>query len=190
MRLIIKPPLILREADRLFQHCLVTKIPAKQANTNFNFISCNGCVVKFAERFLCSGRKTMSGPGNTGLFQPIRMKYCIEEEGGMDQWWSNKQIFWVIFHPGKAQKAQESCICPKVRGLQNSDLNAVGWNNICHQAWFLFVNLWGACDSSVLQCTCTCLLLLHCKTAEVHVLLNFKPTESGLMTNVITSTSF
>ncbi len=30
----------------------------------------------------------------------------------------------------------------------------------------------------------------HCKTAEVHVLLNFKSTESGLMTNVITSTSF
>ncbi len=36
-------------------------------------------------------------------------------EGGMDQWWSNKWIFWVIFHPGKAQKAQESCICPKGR---------------------------------------------------------------------------
>jgi hypothetical protein len=31
---------------------------------------------------------------------------------------------------------------------------------------------------------------IHCKTAEVHVLLNFKSTESGLMTNVITSTSF
>jgi hypothetical protein len=88
--------------------------------------------------FLCSGRKTMSGPGNTGFFQPIRMKYRIEGEGGMDQWWSNKRIFRVIFHPSKAQKAQERCICPKVRGLQNSDLNSVGWNNICHRARFLF----------------------------------------------------
>ncbi len=31
---------------------------------------------------------------------------------------------------------------------------------------------------------------LHCKTAEVHVLLNFKSMESGLVTNVITPTSF
>jgi hypothetical protein len=31
---------------------------------------------------------------------------------------------------------------------------------------------------------------LHCKTAEAHVLLNFKSMESGLMTNVITPVSF
>jgi hypothetical protein len=94
-----------------------------------------------AELFLCTGRKTMVGPGNTGLLQPIRMKCCIEGDGGMGQEWTNKKIFWVIFHPGNAQKAQERCFCPKVRGLHNSDLNAVGWKNICHQARFLFCKL-------------------------------------------------
>jgi hypothetical protein len=59
----------------------------------------------------------------------------------MCQLWINNMIIWVIFHPGKAQKAQGRCIYPKVSGLQNSYLNAVGWNNICHQAWLHFINL-------------------------------------------------
>jgi hypothetical protein len=30
----------------------------------------------------------MSGPGNTGIFQPIRMKYCIEGKGE----WTNGEV--------------------------------------------------------------------------------------------------
>ncbi len=126
---------------------------------------------KLAELFLCTGQKIMSRPGNTGLFQPIRMKYCIEWEGRMDQWLSNKRIFWVIFHPGKAQKAQERCMCPKVRGLQNSDLNAVGWNNICIRPDSFFVNLWGACDSSVLQCITKALAMSDFQAKNVLIVI-------------------
>jgi hypothetical protein len=73
-------------------------------------------------------------------------------KGVLGESWMNKRFFWVIFHPVKAQEAQEMHICPKARGLQNSNVNSVGWNNICLGPSCIFVILWGTCDSSVLQC--------------------------------------
>ncbi len=53
-------------------------------------------------------------------------------------------------------------ICPKVRGLQNSDLNTVGWNNICHRArlhfcklvrcmWLSGLTVWGSLAQPFVQ---------------------------------------
>ncbi len=61
--------------------------------------------------------------------------------GVLGESWVNKRFFWVIFHPVKAQEAQEMHICPKVRGLQNSNVNSLGWNDICHRARLHFCKL-------------------------------------------------
>ncbi len=66
---------------------------------------------------------------------------AVRGEGVLDESWLNKRFFWVIFHPVKAQEAQEMHICPKVKGLQNSHVNAVGWDNICHRARLQFCKL-------------------------------------------------
>ncbi len=58
--------------------------------------------------------------------------------------------------------------------------------------WILLSRPWGSLlhPGSWAGLCLLSLLLLHCKTAEAHVLLNFKSKESGPMTNVITPTSF
>ncbi len=66
---------------------------------------------------------------------------AVRGEGVLDESWLNKRFFWVIFHPVKAQEAQEMHICPKVKGLQNSHVNAVGWDNICHRPRLHFCKL-------------------------------------------------
>jgi hypothetical protein len=57
--------------------------------------------------------------------------------------WTNHDeiLLWVALHLVKAQEAQEMHICPKTRGSQNSNVNTVGWNNICHQARLHFCKL-------------------------------------------------
>jgi hypothetical protein len=57
--------------------------------------------------------------------------------------WTNRDeiLLWVTLHPVKAQEAQEMHTCPKARGFQNSNINTVGWNNICHRAWLHFCKL-------------------------------------------------
>ncbi len=87
------------------------------------------------------------------LSGPIRMKYCCEGEGVIDESWINKIVFCVTVNPVKAQKAQEMHICSKFRGLQNSNGNAVGEITFVIGPSCIFVNLWGTCDSSVLQCS-------------------------------------
>ncbi len=80
--------------------------------------------------------------GGKGEVRLTRMKYCCD--GGKGSWWiMNKQeiYFWVIFYPIKAQEAQEMHICLQVRGFQNSNVNVVGWNNICHRARLHFCKL-------------------------------------------------
>jgi hypothetical protein len=73
--------------------------------------------------------------GQSGWSIAVRGEGVAHESG------INKRFLWVIFHPVEAQEAQEIHICPKVRGLQNSNFNSVGWNNICHRARLHFCKL-------------------------------------------------
>ncbi len=66
---------------------------------------------------------------------------AVRGEGVAHESWINKRFLWVIFHPVEAQEAHEIHICPKVRGLQNSNFNSVGWNNICNRAQLHFCKL-------------------------------------------------
>jgi hypothetical protein len=50
----------------------------------------------------------------------------LRGEGVLDELSLNKRFYRAVFHPAKAQDAQEIHFCPKVRGLQNSNVNAVG----------------------------------------------------------------
>jgi hypothetical protein len=44
----------------------------------------------------------------------------------LDELSLNERFYLTVFHPVKAREAQEMNICPKVRGLQNFNVNAVG----------------------------------------------------------------
>jgi hypothetical protein len=84
----------------------------------------------------CSG----SGEGEV-FFGKSGWSIAVRGEGVVHESWINKRFLWVIFHPVEAQEAQEIHICPKVRGLQNSNFNSVGWNNSCHRAQLHFYKL-------------------------------------------------
>ncbi len=96
---------------------------------------------------VCCVRGRMVGQSAVGLGEgevflgQSGWSIAVRGEGVAHESWINKRFIWVIFHPVEAQEAQEIHIWPKVRGLQNSNLNSVGWNNICHRARLHFCKL-------------------------------------------------
>jgi hypothetical protein len=73
------------------------------------------------------------GRGGVSLDQP-EWSIAVRWRRVLNESLIDKRFFWVIFHLVKAQEAQDMPICPEVRGLQKSNVNVVGWNNICHRA--------------------------------------------------------
>ncbi len=123
-------------------------------NIRFLWCTCAHCyrMSKYAVREQM--RQDFGVGGREVISRPIRMKYCCEGEGGslVNHEWTRdfSESYFTLL---KLKKHRKCTSVQKSEDYKTLMLILLGEITFVIGPDCIFVNLWGTCDSSVLQCT-------------------------------------